>query len=166
MEAPHTSQVPYIAVIGPGDATEDELASAHAVGAELARRGAVVVCGGRAGVMEAVSRGAREAGGTVLGILPGPDRSQANEYVTVAVATDMGQLRNGLIVRTADAVIAIGGAYGTLSEIALALNIGRPVVGLLTWELARRGEVDPGIEVAADPADAVQRALARAGTPS
>jgi uncharacterized protein (TIGR00725 family) len=159
VDGSHVSAIPYVAVVGPGDATEDEAAVAHAVGTELARRGAVVVCGGRAGVMEAASRGAREAGGTVLGILPGPDRGEANDHVSVAVATGMGQLRNGLIVRTADAVIAIGGAYGTLSEIALALNIGRPVVGLSTWETARGGTRDEGIVLCEDATGAVERAL-------
>ena len=159
MAGPHVSDIPYVAVVGPGDATDNEAALAHAVGAELARRGAVVVCGGRGGVMEAAARGARDAGGTVLGILPGPDRGEANDHVSVAVATGMGELRNGLIVRTADAVIAIGGAYGTLSEIALALKIGRPVVGLSTWELARGGTADGGIVLCDDAASAVERAL-------
>ena len=159
MGGAHVSDTPYVAVVGPGDATEGEAAAAHAAGAELARRGAVVVCGGRGGVMEAASRGAREAGGTVLGILPGPDRDEANDHVSVAVATGMGELRNGLIVRTADAVIAIGGAYGTLSEIALALKIGRPVVGLSTWDLARGGERDEGVVACEDAVAAVERAL-------
>jgi uncharacterized protein (TIGR00725 family) len=162
----HSSQTPYVAVVGPGEATTEEADVARAVGAELARRGAVVVCGGRTGVMEAVAQGASEAGGTVLGILPGADRSEANDYVNVAVATGMGELRNGLIVRTADAVIAIGGAYGTLSEIALALKIGRPVVGLATWELAREGTPDPGVRRADDATEAVELALAAVGTRS
>src|SRR5437867_4201785 len=98
MNRPHASRVPYVAVVGPGDATEEEAAAARAVGAAVAQHGAVLVCGGRAGVMEAASRGAREAGGTVLGILPGPDRREANDFVDVAVATGMGELRNGLIV--------------------------------------------------------------------
>jgi uncharacterized protein (TIGR00725 family) len=160
MERPHPSQVPYVAVVGPGKATDQEASAAREVGAGLARRGAVVVCGGRGGVMEAAACGAREAGGTALGIMPGPDRREANEYVDVAVATGMGELRNGLIVRTADAVIAIGGAYGTLSEIALALKIGRPVVGLGTWELGRAGAPDAGIAMAVDPAAAVDLAFA------
>jgi uncharacterized protein (TIGR00725 family) len=156
---PHASKVPYVAVVGPGEATGDELALAEEVGRDLARRRAVLVCGGRGGVMEAASRGAREAGGTVLGILPGPDRTAANDHVDIAVATGMGQLRNGLIVRTADAVIAIGGAYGTLSEIALALNIGRPVIGLGTWQLRRATGPDAGITLATDAAEAVELAL-------
>ena len=160
------SDVPYVAVVGPGEATADQLEAARVVGAELARRGAVVVCGGRGGVMEAVARGAREAGGTVLGILPGLDRSDANDFVDVAVATGMGELRNGLIVRSADAVIAVGGAYGTLTEIAFALNLGRPVVGVATWELARAGTPDDTVICVDDPVEAVDVALAALGADS
>ena len=126
---------PYVAVIGPSVATDEESARAEEVGRLLATEGAVVVCGGLGGVMEAVARGAATAGGTVVGILPGAHREEANEHVTVAVATGMGEMRNALVVRTADAVIAVGGAYGTLSEIALALRTGVPVVGIGTWEL-------------------------------
>jgi uncharacterized protein (TIGR00725 family) len=165
MDRPHPSQVPYVAVVGPSDAASDEVEAARAVGAELARRGAVVVCGGRGGVMEAAARGAREGGGTAVGILPGPERAEANAYVDLAIATGMGELRNGLIVRTVDAVIAIGGAYGTLSEIALALKIGKPVVGLKTWELARAGRADDSIAAASGPVEAVDMALARASAP-
>jgi uncharacterized protein (TIGR00725 family) len=125
----------YVAVVGPGEASAEEVAQAEAVGRLLAGRGVVVVCGGLGGVMDAVSRGAANAGGTVLGILPGTDRAEANAHVTVAVATGMGEMRNPLVVRAADAVIAIGGAYGTLSEIAFALRTGVPVIGIGTWEL-------------------------------
>jgi uncharacterized protein (TIGR00725 family) len=142
----------YVAVIGPSEATADEVASAEMVGRLLAKRGAVVVCGGLGGVMEAVSRGASGAGGTVLGILPGTDRTDANEHVTVALPTGMGEMRNALVVRAVDAVIAVGGAYGTLSEIALALRTGVPVVGIGTWEL------DDVVD-APDPAAAVELAL-------
>lgn len=126
---------PYVAVIGPSEATPDEAQVAEAVGRLLAQRGVVVVCGGLGGVMEAVSRGAAAAGGTVLGILPGSDRTDANQYVTVGISTGMGEMRNVLVVRAADAVIAVGGAYGTLSEIAFALRTGVPVVGVGTWDL-------------------------------
>ena len=146
---------PYVAVVGPSEPPDAALADAEAVGAELARRGAVVVCGGRGGAMEAVCRGAAGAGGVTVGLLPGSDRSEANEWVSVAVATGLGELRNGLVVRAADAVIAVAGGYGTLSEIGFALRIGRPVVGLGTWEIE-------GIVVASDPADAVHRALSLA----
>jgi uncharacterized protein (TIGR00725 family) len=144
----------YVAVLGPGESVDRTvLDAAAAVGAGLARRGAVVVCGGRGGAMEAVCRGAVEAGGTTLGILPGADRSSANAWVSIAVATGMGELRNGLVVRAADAVIAVAGAYGTLSEIALALQAGKRVVGLGTWDI-------PGVIAAADPEEAVELALA------
>lgn len=126
---------PYVAVVGPSEATPDEAQVAEAVGRLLAQRGVVVVCGGLGGVMEAVSRGAAAAGGTVLGILPGSDRTGANQYVTVGISTGMGEMRNVLVVRAADAVIAVGGAYGTLSEIAFALRTGVPVVGVGTWDL-------------------------------
>jgi uncharacterized protein (TIGR00725 family) len=111
--------------------------------------------------MEAACRGAAEAGGVTVGILPGDHRRDANRWVAVAVATGMGELRNGLVVRTADVVLAIGGEYGTLSEIALALKIGRPVVGLRSFALVRPDATpDTGVLVARDPADAVARALA------
>jgi uncharacterized protein (TIGR00725 family) len=125
----------YVAVIGPSEATAEEMARAEAVGELLAAREAVVVCGGLGGVMEAASRGAASGGGTVIGILPGTDRAAANAHVTVALTTGMGEMRNALVVRAADAVIAVGGAYGTLSEIAFALRTGVPVVGLGTWAL-------------------------------
>ena len=144
----------YVAVVGPA-ATSDETVvdRAFQVGVELARRGAVVVSGGLGGVMAAACRGACEAGGTTLGILPGDDRAAANPWVTVAVATGMGELRNGLVVRASDAVLAVAGAYGTLSEIALALKAGKRVVGLGTWDI-------PGVLVAPDPVGAVALALA------
>src|SRR5207253_4054982 len=133
----------HVAVIGAGDASAAELATAEDLGRELAGRGAVVVCGGLGGVMEAVCRGARAAGGTTVGILPGDDRSAANPHVTVAVATGLGEARNLLVVRTADAVVAVGGGFGTLSEIAFALRLGRPVIGIGTWELGPPGGGHP-----------------------
>ena len=150
---------PYIAVVGPGRATETDTAQAEAVGAGLAGAGAVVVCGGLGGVMEAACRGAARAGGTTVGLLPGSDRGAANEWVEIAVPTGLGEARNALVVRAADAVVAIAGEYGTLSEIALALKAGKPVVGLGTWELGR--DPDP-IARAADPHEAVALALAAA----
>jgi len=142
---------PYVAVVGPGEATAQQLAQARAVGAGLANRGAVVITGGLGGVMEAACRGAAEAGGATVGILPGGDRAAANPWVAIAIATGLGELRNGLIVRAADSLIAIGGAYGTLSEVALALKTGVPVVGLGTWELE-------GITPVAAAEEAVARA--------
>jgi uncharacterized protein (TIGR00725 family) len=125
----------------------------------LAERGAVVVCGGLGGVMEGACRGAKAAGGTTLGILPGLDRAAANAYVDVAVPTGLGEARNALVVRAADALIAVGGGYGTLSEVALGLKAGKRVVGLGTWELAREGEADRAVVQAASPAEAVAAAL-------
>jgi uncharacterized protein (TIGR00725 family) len=149
----------YVAVVGPGIATDEESASAEEVGRLLARAGAIVVCGGSTGVMEAASRGAASEGGTVVGILPGFDRAEANPHVTIALPTGMGEMRNALIARAADAMIAVGGEFGTLSEIAFALKIGRPVVGLRTWDLLRRGEPVSGIQAAAGPEEAVKLAL-------
>lgn len=151
----------HVAVVGPGDADQAALELAEQVGGELGRRGAVVVCGGLDGVMAAACRGAKAAGATTVGILPGSTRAEANPWVDVALPTGLGELRNGLIVRSADAVIAVRGAYGTLSEIALALKVGVPVVGLATWELRRDGVVDAGIEVVESPVEAVEAALAR-----
>lgn len=147
------ASAPYVAVVGAGDSVAAELlADAEAIGAQLARRGAVVVTGGLGGVMEAACRGAREAGGTTLAILPGEDRTQANRWVDVALATGMGELRNGLVVRSADVLIAVGGGYGTLSEIALALKASKRVVALGSWEIG-------GVLGAAGPDEAVELAL-------
>jgi uncharacterized protein (TIGR00725 family) len=125
----------YVAVVGPSEASSDEMVQAETVGRLLAESGAVVVCGGLGGVMEAAARGAGTAGGTVVGLLPGVDRGEANPHVTVVIATGIGEMRNALIVRASDAVVAVGGAYGTLSEIAFALRTGVPVVGIGTWAL-------------------------------
>jgi uncharacterized protein (TIGR00725 family) len=135
------SRTPYIGVVGPGQASSPELALAEEVGAGLASLGAVVVTGGLGGVMEAACRGARSRRGRTLGILPGDDRDAANGWVEIAVATGMGELRNGLVVRASDALVAIGGGHGTLSEVALALKLGRPVVGLGTWAVHGVDEV-------------------------
>jgi uncharacterized protein (TIGR00725 family) len=145
---------PYVAVVGPGEATPEEIATAEEVGHLLAERGAVLVCGGLGGVMEAACRGAKEGGGRTVGILPGSDRATANPHVDVAIATGLGEARNALVVRAADVLIAVGGAYGTLSEIALALKTGTPVVGIRSWELAGR----PLME-ARDAREAVELAL-------
>jgi len=146
----------YIAVVGAGACNPAEESVAEEVGALLARAGAVVVCGGLSGVMEAACRGARREGGVTVGILPGSDRAAANPHLSVALATGLGELRNGLVVRSADALIAVGGEFGTLSEIAFALKLGKRVVGLGTWELPRRGDA---ILRAASAADAVRMAL-------
>src|SRR5436305_2481686 len=142
----------YVAVVGPGEPAAAEREHAEAIGRELARAGAVLVTGGLGGVMSAACRGAASAGGLTVGLLPGQDRKAANEWVTVALPTGLGELRNGLVVRAADAVIAVGGAYGTLSEIALALRTGVPVIGVRTWEI-------DGVEEVTSAERAVQRAL-------
>ena len=152
-----------MAVIGADSAARpDALRHASEVGRELGAHGAVLVCGGLGGVMEAACRGAHEMGGTTIGILPGTDRAAANEFVDVAIPTGVGEARNALVVCAADAVIALAGEFGTLSEIALALKAGKPVVGIATWELGRDGEPVDAIERAGDPAEAVDRALALA----
>jgi uncharacterized protein (TIGR00725 family) len=149
-----------ISVIGGGAHNPESERLAEEVGRRLAEAGAVVVCGGMGGVMEAAAGGCADAGGRSVGILPTEDRLDANPYLTVAVATGMGEARNAIVVRTADAVIAVHGEFGTLSEIALALKIGKPVIGLGTWELGKDGEPVAAIQRAADPEDAVAKALA------
>lgn len=146
----------YVAVCGASVASPELDADAEAVGRGLAERGAVIVCGGHGGVMEAACRGAADAGGMTIGLLPGADRSGANSFLSVVLPTGMGELRNGLIVRAADVVVAIGGAWGTLSEIALARQMGRPVVALATWDL-------PELEVVGSPGEAISRAFELAG---
>ena len=155
--------VPYVAVVGNGAADPVRDALAEEIGRRLARAGAVVVCGGHGGVMAAACRGAADGGGVSVGLLPGEDRRLADPAVGVAVATGLGELRNGLIVRTSDVVIAVGGEYGTLSEVALALKMGRPVVGVGTWTLVRPdGTTDAEVVAAGDAAEAVEVALALA----
>jgi uncharacterized protein (TIGR00725 family) len=154
-------EAPWIAVVGPGDASAQELATAEELGAEIAAAGAVLICGGLGGVMEAACRGARSRNGMTVGLLPGLDRGDANGWVQVAVPTGLGEARNALVVRAADAIVAVGGAWGTLSEIALGLKTGRPVLGLGTWELAREGRAVEGISAMDSPSEAVAHALAR-----
>ena len=156
---------PYIGVVGASSASAEEENAAEAVGRGLASAGAVVVCGGRGGVMEAACRGAKSAGGTTIGILPGDSRDEANPYVDVAIATGLGDMRNGLVVRASDAFVAVGGAFGTLSEIALALVAGKPVFALGGWELARAGERVDAVVRAGSPEDAVAQVLAACGLP-
>ena len=135
------------------------MAAAEAVGRGLGEAGAILICGGRGGVMEAACRGARAAGGLTVGVLPGVDRREANPYVDVAIVTGLGEARNAVIVCTAQAVIAIGGSYGTLSEIGFALRFGVPLVGLGTWEVSRPGHPPVPIGRAGTPAEAVRWAL-------
>jgi len=149
----------FIAVIGSGQATIEEISLAKSVGQEIARRGAVLVCGGLGGVMEAACQGAVKAGGTTIGILPGDNRQTANPYVQIPIVTGIGQARNVIVVKSAQAVIAVGGSYGTLSEIGHALQNGIPVIGLHAWSLAKNGQFDTSIFPAKDPADAVDIAI-------
>ena len=142
----------YVAVCGASEATPSQLHAAREVGKLLAREGAIVINGGFGGVMGAASEGAALEGGTVVGILPDTDRAEVNAHLTVAIATGLGQARNAVIVTAADSIIAIGHGWGTLSEIALARRLGRPVFGLDTWDLH-------GLEVVRSPAEAVKRAL-------
>jgi uncharacterized protein (TIGR00725 family) len=124
-----------IAVVGASDPSDADARLAEAVGAAVAAAGAVLVCGGLGGIMEAAARGAKNGGGHTLGILPGRSRASANAYIDCAVATGLGDFRNFLVVAAADAVVALPGSYGTLSEIAMALTLRKPVVGLGTWEI-------------------------------
>lgn len=149
----------YIGVAGASRPEPVLLEQAERLGRRLAEEGAVVVCGGGPGVMEAVCRGARSAGGTTVGLLPGLDRAEGNPYLTVSLPTGLGQGRNLLLVRSSDALVAVGGGFGTLSEIALALRTGTPVVGLATWSLQLGSEAVDAFPVATDPDAAAGMAL-------
>ena len=141
-----------IGVIGAGTAGEDILGMAEETGRLIAEHGCLLICGGMGGVMEASARGAKGAGGTTIGILPQPDRHTANPYIDIPIATSFGEARNLIIIRTADILIAVGGEYGTLSEIAFALKTEKRVIGLNTWDIR-------GIIKAGSPAEAVSLAL-------
>jgi hypothetical protein len=145
---------PYVGVIGAGSCTPEIVELAAEVGREIAHAGGVLVCGGLGGVMAAAARGAKEAGGTTLGVLPGETHDETNPYIDYAVVTRMGHARNVIIVHTADVLVAVAGGYGTLSEIALALKSGKRVFGILVPFAV------PGLIVADSPKDAVQRAFA------
>ena len=134
-DAPQPQLRRYIGVIGAGECDAELGKLAEAVGRGIAEAGAVLVCGGMGGVMEAACRGAKVAGGLTIGILPGPERSGANRHVDIAIATGINEARNLAIIRTADALVAVGGSYGTLSEIGFALKVGKRVVGLKTWDI-------------------------------
>jgi hypothetical protein len=148
-------------VVGAGadDGDPELLTTAEEVGRRIAEAGAVLVTGGLSGVMEAASRGASEAGGTAIGVIPTSDPADANEHVTHVVATGVGQGRNLAVVGSGDAVIAVGGEWGTLSEIALARKLGKPVVALRSWPLKNRAGTDLGIREAETPEEAVEAAL-------
>ena len=148
-----------IAVVGPGEADAGTCARAAEVGAQLAQRNAILVCGGLGGCMAAAARAARGLGGTTVGILPGYDAAAANDGIEIPIATGLGEARNVLVVASADAVIAIGGAAGTLSEIAVALKMGKRVVGLQTWDIRAPDGSKPPILQARDATEAVELAL-------
>jgi uncharacterized protein (TIGR00725 family) len=145
--------VTYVAVVGSGVATDELYEKAREVGRLIAERGATVVCGGLSGVMEAAARGATEAGGMVIGILPDEDRRRQNGYLTYSVATGVGQARNLAVVCSGDVVIAVGGEYGTLSEIGLARKVGRPVVVLEGWDVGEH------VSAASSPTEAIEAAF-------
>jgi uncharacterized protein (TIGR00725 family) len=146
-------------VIGAGEGSEEILRDAEAVGRGIAEAGAVLVCGGMTGVMEAASRGAANADGTVIGIVPTISPADANPYVTHVIATGIGHARNLAVVASGDAVIAIGGEWGTLSEIAFARRLERPVVAIRSWTLRNQAGTDLGIVEAETPEEAVEAAL-------
>ncbi len=150
-----------VGVIGSSKADPNIIRLAEEVGAEIAKRGAAVVCGGLTGVMEAVCRGARKEGGLTIGIIPSDDKNDANPYVQIPIVTGMGMGRNVMLVKTADVLIAVGGEFGTLSEIAHALNIGKRVIGLRTWQLEKAREKPiPNLSIATNPKQAVEMAMA------
>ncbi|HEY82888.1 MAG TPA: TIGR00725 family protein [Dehalococcoidia bacterium] len=149
----------FIAVIGGSECSPQEAELAEEVGRELARQGAVLICGGLGGIMEAACRGAASEGGITIGILPGASRETANPYVQFPIVTSLGEARNVVVVKSAQAVIAIGGGYGTLSEIGHALRNGIPVIGLNTWALSRNNQPDISIIPAESPTQAVNKAL-------
>ena len=148
-----------IGVLGPHDCSAEERSLGFEIGAEIARLGAILVCGGLGGMMEAAAEGAKSEQGLTVGILPGEDTSSANAFIDVALPTGLGPVRNALIVRACDAVIAIRGGYGTLSEISFALRLGVPVVGLQTWSVVQDGKTDAGIHAAKTPKEAVAMAI-------
>ena len=148
-----------IAVIGGGDCSASDARIAEEVGLEIARSGAILICGGLGGVMAAACKGASSGGGVTIGILPGESRYAANPYVQIPIVTGIGYARNVAVVKSAQAVIAVDGSYGTLSEIGHALQSGIPVIGLDTWEISRRHEADTGIIPAYSAAEAVGKAI-------
>jgi hypothetical protein len=149
----------FIGVIGGSEVNPQTAAIAEEVGREIARKGAVLVCGGMGGVMEAACKGASSEGGLTIGILPGDSRDTANPYVKIPIVTGIGYARNVAVVKTSQAVIAIDGSYGTLTEIGYALQSGISVIGLGTWELSIDGKAENKIIIAKSPKDAVNKAM-------
>ena len=148
-----------VAVIGGSQASKQELKTAEEVGRELAKRGVAIVCGGLGGVMEAACRGASTEGGITIGILPGENQHEANQYVQIPIVTGMGYARNVAVVKSAQAIIAIGGSYGTLSEIGHAIQSGIPVIGIDTWSLVKSGKINSSIILAENAIDAVEKVI-------
>ena len=148
---------PYVAVVGSGFAAGELYEKAREVGRLVAERGGIIVCGGLSGVMEAAARGAAEVGGTAIGVLPDENRQRANEYLAYSITTGTGHARNLAVVCSGDVVVAVGGEYGTLSEIGLALKVGRPVVALKSWDLGEHAGV------ASSPEEAVEAAFGLLG---
>ena len=153
------SHAPMVSVIGAATCTQDQADMAEEVGRLLAGRGLILVCGGRGGVMEAACRGAREAGGLTVGLLPGMSHDGGNPFLDVVIPTGLGHARNAMVVQAGQVVIAIGGGYGTLSEIGLALKSGKKVIGLYTWKAQRSDGQHTEIVEAESPADAVSLAV-------
>jgi uncharacterized protein (TIGR00725 family) len=142
-----------IGIIGISQASDEECSTAHEVGVEVAKRDGIIVCGGLGGVMEAACRGAKSEHGLTIGITPGFSRHEANPYIDIPIVTGMSHARNIIVVRTSDAIIAIGGSYGTLSEIAFALTIGIPIIGIRTWDVSSE------IKKVSSPKEAVDMAF-------
>lgn len=149
-----------IGIIGAGTCDSQTATLAEAVGSQLAQQGVGIICGGLEGVMAAACRGAKAAGGVTIGVLPGGNASAANPWVDIAIATGMGEARNLILVRSAQALIAVGGEYGTLSEIAFALKLGVPIIGLNSWQLARQDKIIAAFPQAQTTQEAVSWALA------
>lgn len=153
----------YIAVIGSGQCGDDICKTAYRVGKAIAESGAILICGGLGGVMDAAAEGAKSAGGMTVGILPDHNRIGASKFLDVAIPSGIGEMRNALVVRSADALVAVSGEYGTLAEIGFALKTGKPVVGLDTWQLATSAGKNTEIIVADDPEKAVELAIEAIG---
>jgi uncharacterized protein (TIGR00725 family) len=149
----------FIGVIGGSEVPAATAKLSEEVGREIARHGAVLVCGGMGGVMEAACKGASKEGGLTIGILPGADRNSANRYVQIPIVTGIGYARNAIVARTAQAVIAIDGSYGTLTEIGYALQDNKPVIGLGTWSLSIGGKKEKNIIPVKSAKEAVEKAI-------
>jgi uncharacterized protein (TIGR00725 family) len=155
-----------VAVCGESDPQTSLADLAFELGRGIAQRQAVLICGGLTGVMEHAARGAQAAGGLTIGLLPGDDVHEANEYIDIAIATGLGHARNAILARTADGVVALGGGLGTLSEIALALRNRVPAIGIKTWRFDRDGRTEPELPIAATPKEALDWLFAQIGRAS